>query len=81
MWDELEATKYFQRQSFTKYSRLNLVYMSNSTLQEKFNFHFSGVFMLVLIKFSFWQEDWALGNHSNEKTKRNSYLKKLTKNN
>ena len=31
-------------QSFTKYLRLTLVYMKNSALLEKFNFHFSRVF-------------------------------------
>ena len=31
---------------------------------EKFNFCFSKSFLVVLTKFSFWQEDWALGYHS-----------------
>ena len=51
-------------QLFTKYSRLTLVFMWNSTLREYFNFCFSREFLLVLAKFPFWQEDWALGYHS-----------------
>ena len=50
-------------QSFTRYLR-SLVFMSNSALREKFNFCFFKSFLLVLIKFLFWQEDWAPGYHS-----------------
>ena len=46
-----------QLQSFTKYLKLTLVFMRNSALPEKF-FMF---FLLVLTKFLFWQEGWALG--------------------
>ena len=38
VWGELEAKKCFQKQSFTKYLRLTLVFMWNSALREKFNF-------------------------------------------
>ena len=34
--------------------------MWDSTLQEKFNFCFLRVFLLILTKFSFWQKDWTL---------------------
>ena len=34
-----------------------LVFMRNSTLREKFSFNFLGFFLLVLTKFSFWEED------------------------
>ena len=51
-------------QTFTKYLRQTLVFMWNSALREKFNFYFCKSFLLVLTKFSFWQEDWALGYHS-----------------
>ena len=44
-------------QSFTKYLRLNLVFMWNSALREKF---FKSLFP-VLTKFLFCQGDWALG--------------------
>ena len=30
----------------------------------KFNFYFSGVFLLVLTKFSFWYKDWETGYNS-----------------
>ena len=43
-------------QASTKYLRLTLVFMRNSALREKSNFCFSRV-ILVLTKFSFWQED------------------------
>ena len=46
----------------TKSLRLTLVFMC--ALREKFNFCFSRDFLLVLTKFSFWQQDWALGYHS-----------------
>ena len=55
---------YSYPQSFTRYLRLSLVFMSNSALQEKFNFCFFKSFLLVLNKFLFWQEDWAPGYHS-----------------
>ena len=41
-------------QSWPKYVNQILVFMWNSTLQEKFDF-------LVLTKFWFQEEDWALG--------------------
>ena len=60
VWDELEAKNCSQRQLFTKYVKLTLVFMRNSALRERFNFCFSRVFLVVLTKFSFLQEDWAL---------------------
>ena len=48
-------------QSFTKYLRLTLVFMWNSTLREKFIFC---SFLLVLTKFSIWKKDLALGYYS-----------------
>ena len=51
-------------QSSTKCLRPTLFFMWNSALWEMFNFCFSRVFLLVLIKFSFWQEGWTLGYHS-----------------
>ena len=50
----------------TKYLRKTLVFMWNSVLREKFDFYFQGVFLLVLTKFSFWEEDWAIGYNSME---------------
>ena len=44
VWDESEARKSFQRQSFTKYLGHTLVFMWNSALRGKFNFCFSGDF-------------------------------------
>ena len=44
VWSELESKKGFQRESATKYLRLNLGFMGNSALQEKFNCYFSGLF-------------------------------------
>ena len=44
VWGDLEAKKCFQRQSFTKYLRLTLVFMWISALREKFNFCLSRVF-------------------------------------
>ena len=55
--------KCFQRQPFRKYLRITLVSMWNSALRQKFNFSFSRFFLLVLTKFSYWWEDWALGYH------------------
>ena len=43
VWSEVEAKKCFQRQSFTKYLRLALVFTGNSALREKFNVCFSRV--------------------------------------
>ena len=40
----------------------SIVFMSNSALQEKFNFYFSGV--LCYYWFWFWDEDWAVGYNS-----------------
>ena len=50
-------------QSFTKYFRLNLVFMQNSALREKFNFCFSGVFASSN-KVFILAEDWTLGYYS-----------------
>ena len=61
---ELEGNKCLQRQSSSKYRRQTLVLLWNSALQEKFNFYFSTVFLLVLRKFSFWEEDSAIGYNS-----------------
>ena len=44
VWGELEAKNCFQKQPFTKYSRLTLVFMGKSALREKFSFCFSRVF-------------------------------------
>ena len=44
VWDMLEVKKCFQRQSFTKYLELTLVFMGNSALREKYSFCFSIVF-------------------------------------
>ena len=69
---KLQATHYLQEkfqiylQYLTKYLRLILVFLWNSTQQDKFNFYFFKSFLLVLAKFSFWQKDWALVNHSME---------------
>ena len=43
IWGELESKKSFQRQSFTKYLRLNLVFMWNSTLWEKWFLFFKSI--------------------------------------
>ena len=58
----------YQDQSYlqlvTKYFKLTLAFMWNSTPREKFNRYFLGTFLPVLTKLSFWQGDWALGYHS-----------------
>ena len=41
--DESQEKNRFQRQSFTKYLRLTLVFMLNSVLRKKFSFCFSKV--------------------------------------
>ena len=64
VWSEFEAENCFSRQSFTKYLRLALVFMGNSTLPEKFNFCFLKRLLLVFTKFAFLQDDWALGYYS-----------------
>ena len=38
VWAEIQPKKGFQRQSFTKYLRLTLFFMSDSALRLKFNF-------------------------------------------
>ena len=43
-------------QSQTKYLRQTLVFMWNSAQREKFNFYFLRSFLLVLTKFSFWED-------------------------
>ena len=49
-WGNLEVKSRFQSQSLTKYLRQTLVFMLNSTLQEKSNFYFQKV-LLVLKNF------------------------------
>ena len=44
IWDKLKAKKCFQKQTFTKYLRLNLFIMWNSAPREQLNFCFSRVF-------------------------------------
>ena len=44
VWGQLEAKNCFQRQAFTKYLKVTLVFMRNSALREKFNFCFSRFF-------------------------------------
>ena len=56
-------SRIFWLQTFTKYFRPALVFMWNSALREKFDLFFRS-FLLILTKFLFWQEDWALGYHS-----------------
>ena len=43
-FDELESKKRFQRQLLTKYLRLTILFVRNSSQQEKFNSCFSTVF-------------------------------------
>ena len=50
-------------QSFTKYSRKTLAFMWNCALRENFNL-FLKRSSLVLKKFPFREEEWALGNNS-----------------
>ena len=58
VWGELEAKICFERQSFTRYLVRTLVFSQKNALREKFDFCFSiKSFLLVLTKFSFWQED------------------------
>ena len=59
-----------------KYKNLNISATSNKIFETNSSFHvkrrttgkvyflFFKSFLLVLTKFSFWQEDWALGYHS-----------------
>ena len=47
-------------ETITKHLGLTLVFMWNSGIQEKFNNLFFKSFLLVLTKFLFWQDDWAL---------------------
>ena len=53
----------FLLQSVTGYLGLALVFIWDEALRERFNRYFSGLFLLVLAKFSFWQGEWALGYH------------------
>ena len=55
---------YQELQSWPKYMIQTLALVWNSTLQKRFNFNFLNSFLLVLITFSFWEEDWALGYNS-----------------
>ena len=64
IWDELVSKKCFQRQSFTKYFWLTIVFVKHSALREKFNFLFFKNFLIVIAKFSFWEGDWAVGYYS-----------------
>ena len=64
MRGDLEAKYCLQKQEFTKYLRPTLVFMRNSTLRENFNIFFFEIFLLVLGKCLFWQEELALGYHS-----------------
>ena len=64
VWVELKLKKDFQRQSFTRYLRLTLVFMWNAVLREMFNF--CKGFLMVLAKLLFWPGDWALGYYSME---------------
>ena len=41
---KLESNECFQRQPFTKYLRITLVFMWSSRVGQKFNFCFSGAF-------------------------------------
>ena len=51
--------------SYTPISlRETLVFLRNSAIQEKFSFSFFRIFLLVLTKFSFSEEDWTLGYNS-----------------
>ena len=59
-----EFSSSFNLQLFTKNLRVTLVFMWNNALRGKFNFYFTKSFLLVLTKFSFSQEDWALGYYS-----------------
>ena len=51
-------------QPWPKYMRQTLVLVWDSALWEKFNSNFLNSFLLALKKFSFWEEDWALGYNS-----------------
>ena len=64
VWGEWEAKHCSQRQPWTKYLRQTLLFLWNSALREKVNFYFSGVFLLVLKKFSVREEDRTLDYHS-----------------
>ena len=44
VWWEIQSKKCFQRQSFTKYMALTLVFMWTNGLPEKYDFCFSWVF-------------------------------------
>ena len=50
VWVELEAKHCFQRQSFTEYLKLTLVFIRNSVLREKFHFCFSRVFVSISVQ-------------------------------
>ena len=51
-------------QSWPKYMRHTWVLVWKSTLQVKVQFQFLNSFLLVLTKFLFLEEDWALGYNS-----------------
>ena len=51
-------------QSWTKYLRQTLVFVSNKALQKKSNLYFSKTFCQYLKNFSFWREDRMLGLNS-----------------
>ena len=64
VWCELKAKKCFQRQSFTGYSGLTLVFVWGGALRGVGSFLFFGGFLLVLAEFSFWRGGWGRGYHS-----------------
>ena len=61
---KLKSKEVIQRQSVQKYIRRSVIFTWNSAVREKFHFYILEVFWLVLSKFSFLQEDVALGYYS-----------------
>ena len=58
------SQKHKNLQSWPKYMRQTLVLVLNRTLRGKVQFQFLNSFLFLLTKFSFWEEDWALGYNS-----------------
>ena len=63
-WGELKAKKLFSETMINKIFKTNSGFHVKQCSMGKVQFAFFRCFWLVLTKFSFWEEDWALGYNS-----------------
>ena len=64
VWGELEAKLLFAETTIHKIFETNSRFHVKQRTTGKVQFVFFSSFLLVLTKFSFWEEDWALGYNS-----------------